>query len=92
MMVSNEMKDYCRGMYGMPPGPVAPELLSAALGGETPSTKKPADMLAPGFETARLEAGTLARTEEDVLTYALFPTHAPEFLRAKYNLSSTGGI
>lgn len=92
MMVSNEMKDYCRGMYGMPPGPVAPELLSAALGGETPSTKKPADMLAPGFETARLEAGTFARTEEDVLTYALFPTHAPEFLRAKYNLSSTGGI
>lgn len=37
---------------------------------------KPADMLAPGFETARLEAVLLARTEEDVLTHALSqPTH-----------------
>ena len=86
LMVSNEIKDYCRGMYGIPPGPIAPELLSAALGDEKPGTKKPADMLAPGFETARAAAGPLARTEEDVLTYALFPTYAPEFLRTKYNL------
>lgn len=86
MMVSNEIKDYCRGMYGMPPGPVSPELLEAALGSEKPGTKKPADMLAPGYEAAKAEAGPLARTEEDVLTYALFPAYAPDFLRSKYNL------
>lgn len=86
MMVSNEIKDYCRGMYGMPPGPVSPELLEAALGSEKPGTQKPADILAPGYEAAKAEAGPLARTEEDVLTYALFPAYAPDFLRSKYNL------
>lgn len=86
MMVSNEIKDYCRGMYGMPPGPVSPELLEAALGSEKPGTQKPADILAPGYEAAKAEAGSLARTEEDVLTYALFPAYAPDFLRSKYNL------
>lgn len=85
-MVSREIKDYCRGMYGLPPGPLAPELLEKALGDEKPCGKKPADMLEPGFEKARTEAGALARTEEDVLTYALFPSYAAEFLRFKYGL------
>lgn len=86
MMVSNEIKEYCRGMYGMPPGPISPELLQAALGDEKPNMKKPADMLSPGLESARAEIGGLAQAEEDVLTYALFPTYAPDFLRTKYNL------
>ena len=30
------------------------------------------------------EIGELARTDEDVLTYAMFPGIAPDFLRAKY--------
>lgn len=85
-MISKEIKDYCRGMYGMPPGPVDPVLLEKALGEEKPSTKKPADLLEPGFEKAKTEAGSLARTEEDILTYALFPNYAPDFLRAKYGL------
>jgi pyruvate carboxylase subunit B len=86
MMVSKEIKEYCRGMYGLSPGPISPDLLEKALGDEKPSTKKPADMLAPGFETAKQEAGALARTEEDVLTYAHFPNYAPTFLKSKYNL------
>ncbi|WP_077611332.1 pyruvate carboxylase subunit B [Clostridium sp. Marseille-P2415] len=85
-MVSKEIKDYCRGMYGMPPGPVDPVLLEKALGEEKPSTKKPADLLEPGFEKAKAEAGGLVRTEEDILTYALFPNYAPDFLKAKYGL------
>ncbi len=85
-MISKEIKDYCRGMYGMPPGPVDPVLLEKALGKEKPSTKKPADLLEPGFEKAKAEIGGLARTEEDILTYALFPNYAPEFLKAKYSL------
>lgn len=85
-MVSRELKDYCRGMYGKPPGPIAPELLEKVLGSEKPSFPRPADLLPPGFETAKAEVGALARTDEDVLTYALFPTTAPDFLRAKYNM------
>lgn len=85
-MVSKELKEYCRGMYRKNPGPISPELLEKAHGSEAPSFRRPGDMLEPGFEKAKEEAGTLARNEEDVLTYALFPNHAPDFLRSKYGL------
>lgn len=86
-MISREIKDYCRGMYGKPPGPISEELLAKALGDEKPSEQRPADRLKPGFDTARQQAGELARTEEDILTYALFPIYAEEFLRNKYGIS-----
>ena len=83
-MVSKEMKDYCRGMYGKAPGPIAEELLEAALHGELPMNKRPADYLSPGMEVARQELGNSARSEEDVLSYALFSTVALDFLKEKY--------
>ncbi len=86
-MISKELREYCRGMYGRPPGPIAKDLLEKALGDEKPSDKKPADLLPPGFEAARQEAGALARTEEDILTYALFPAYAVDFLKTKYSMS-----
>lgn len=86
-MVSKELKQYCRGMYGMPPGPISPELLEKALGDEKPAFPRPGDQLAPGFETAKSEIGSLAKNDEDVLTYALFPNYAPDFLRAKYGIT-----
>ncbi len=85
-MISKEMKDYCRGMYGMPPGKISEELSAKALGDETPEFKRPGDLLAPGMDEARRGAAGLARTEEDVLTYALFPNEAPAFLKAKYGM------
>ena len=86
-MVSKELKGYCKGMYGKPPGPISQELLEKALGDEKPSFPRPGDLLEPGWEKAKAEAGNLARTEEDVLTYALFPNYAVDFLKAKYQLS-----
>ena len=74
-------------MYGKPPGPISQELLEKALGDEKPSFPRPGDLLEPGWEKAKAEAGNLARTEEDVLTYALFPNYAVDFLKAKYQLS-----
>ena len=85
-MVSRELKDYCRGLYGRPPGPIDPTLLEKALGDEKPAFIRPGDQLAPGMDTARAEVGSLARTEEDIVTYALFPGYAPDFLKTKYNL------
>ncbi len=85
-MVSKELKEYCRGMYGRPPGPISPELLEKALGDEKPTFPRPGDLLAPGFETAKAEIASLARSDEDVLTYALFPNYAPDFLRIKYGI------
>lgn len=83
-MISKEMKDYCRGMYGMPPGKISEELSSRALGDEKPDFQRPGDRLQPGMEEARQNSAGLARTEEDVLTYALFPNEAPAFLKQKY--------
>lgn len=85
-MVSKEIRDYCRGMYGMPPGKIDHVLMQKALGDEKPNTCRPADLLESGFEAAKISAGELARTEEDILTYALFPNTAPEFLKKKYGL------
>jgi pyruvate/oxaloacetate carboxyltransferase len=85
-MVSKEIKDYCRGMYGMPPGKISDELMKKALNGEKPISCRPAELLEPMYEKAKKEIGSLARSEEDVLTYALFPNHAPDFLKHKYSL------
>lgn len=85
-VISNEMRNYCRGMYGRPPGPIAEELLKPALGEEKPDFKKAADRLEPGFEKAKTEIGALARSEEDILTYALFGNVAADFLKKKYNV------
>ncbi len=82
-MISKEMADYCRGMYGHAPGPISSELMEAALGDEKPITCRPAELLAPGWEDACKTAGDLAHCEEDVLTYALFPSVAAKFLGEK---------
>ena len=84
-MISKEMRDYCALMYGNPPGPIASELKDKALIGREQIKGRPADMLEPGMDKARKELGDLARCEEDVVTYALFPPQALEFLKVKYN-------
>lgn len=84
-MVSKEIKGYLRGEYGIPPGPVNEELRAKILGaGAEIITCRPADLLEPGYERVKNEIAHLARTEEDVLTYAMFPGIGKEFLAYKY--------
>ena len=78
------MRDYCRGMYGCPPGQISDELMKKALGEEKPITCRPADLLEPGWEKAKAEIGDLAHNDEDVLTYALFPNIALPYLKNRY--------
>lgn len=85
-IISRETKDLLRGMYGTPPGPVSEELLRKALGDEKPITCRPADLMEPILDKMKQEAGELVRTDEDLLTYTLFPTIASEFLKRKYQL------
>jgi len=72
-IIPEEVKQYFRGYYGQPPAPMDPEIQRKAIGTEQPITCRPADMLPPGLEAARREIGELARSEEDVVSYALFP-------------------
>ena len=48
-------------------------------------TCRPADLLSPELEKYTEEAGELAKCEEDVLSYALFPQVASKFLEDRNN-------
>jgi len=79
-IVPDEMKAYLRGRYGAAPGPISRDVIEAVLGGEQPITGRPADLIDESFDDFRDEIGDLARSDEDVLTYALFPQAARAYL------------
>ncbi len=79
-IVPDEMKAYLRGMYGAAPGPVSREVIQRVLGDEEPIHVRPADLVSETLEDYRDEIGELARSEEDLLSYALFPQTARVYL------------
>lgn len=83
-LVSKEAKDYIKGLYGKPPGDIDSELEKQILGSDSKITCRPADLLEPEFEKLKAEIGDLAKNDEDVLTYAMFPEVARKFLTNKY--------
>ena len=84
-VLPKEIKDYVRGFYGRPPGPIDPEVQKLIIGDEKPITSRPADELAPQLETARKELLAIDQhyyqQEEDVLSYILFPEVALDFFK-----------
>ena len=89
-MVSTEIKNYLRGLYGRPPGQLNPEVLSRVLKGEQPSDVRPADLLEPLLEKSRREVEGLIEQEEDVLSYILFPQVALEFFKRRRKRNPRG--
>jgi oxaloacetate decarboxylase alpha subunit/pyruvate carboxylase subunit B len=89
-MITNQIKDLAYGLYGKTSTPIDPAvreiILKGYSRGETPVTGRPADFLEPELEDAKKAIGDLARSEEDLLTYALYPQSGEEFLRAKYGV------
>jgi pyruvate carboxylase subunit B len=81
--ITNEVKRYLLGGYGKPPAPVNESLRSKAVGNEEVMEGRPADDLLPELENLRKEIGALAKSEEDVLTYAMFPDLGREFLQQR---------
>lgn len=81
-VVSKEMKDYICGYYGKAPGTMDQEIVKKVVGDS--------DILDPGIAPGSLvtttfaeleeEIGDLAKSEEDVLMYALFPNEARTYL------------
>jgi oxaloacetate decarboxylase alpha subunit len=78
-VVAMETRNYVMGLYGAPPGAISDEIKQKVLGEKEPIDCRPADLLQPGLDQARKEAGDLASSEEDVLSYALFPDIAKEY-------------
>ncbi|MCR8744779.1 oxaloacetate decarboxylase subunit alpha [Romboutsia lituseburensis] len=83
-LIPKEIKDYVRGNYGKSPAPISEEIRKKIIGDEEVITVRPADLIKPEFETIKEEASELAKCDEEVLMYALFPQVAPKFLEEKY--------
>ncbi len=82
-MVTTETKNYFKGFYGKPPAPINEEIRKKILGDEEFITVRPADLLPPEFEKAKAELKEKAKSDEDILSYCLFPKIYLEFLEAK---------
>lgn len=81
--VSKEVKAYLKGEYGKAPGEVDKKLLKSVLGDEKPITGRFADTLEPAFEQTKKQLGSLAKSDEDVLSYIAFPQIAESFLKKR---------
>lgn len=84
-VVPKEVKDYARGLYGKPPTKIHEDILVKLIQDDEPITCRPADLLEPEYEKMKLQGQNLGliKKEEDVLTYILYPTIAPAFLRGE---------
>ncbi|HJJ96601.1 MAG TPA: pyruvate/oxaloacetate carboxyltransferase [Methanocorpusculum sp.] len=83
--VTNEVRDYLKGMYGKSPAPLDAALVTSIIGDEERICCRPADTLGPIYEKMKTDAEGqgLIKKEEDVLTYILYPAIAPAFLKGE---------
>ena len=82
--VTNEVKNYFLGHYGKAPAPVNVDIRNIAVGYDTEVIEcRPADLLEDEMDRLRQESEAWAMTEEDVLTYAMFPDLAKTFLQER---------
>ena len=78
-VVATETRNYVMGLYGEAPGRISDEIKEKVLGNKEPINCRPADLLKPGLEQARNDIGIESASEEDVLSFALFPEIAKEY-------------
>ena len=79
--VTTEVKNYLMGHYGKAPGKINEEVKSIAVGNAEVITCRPADLLEDEMDKLRVQIENLAKSDEDVLTYAMFPDLAQTFLQ-----------
>lgn len=83
---TKESKALLRGEYGRLPGEVNEEVRRKAIGDGEVITCRPADLLEPELEKYREECKNVPGfngSEEDVLSYALFPQVAAKFFASR---------
>jgi len=81
--VTTEVKNYLLGYYGKAPGKINESVRSIASGNGQVITCRPADLLEDEMDKLRTEIESLARSEEDILTYAMFPELAQTFFQER---------
>ncbi|NOQ79515.1 MAG: sodium-extruding oxaloacetate decarboxylase subunit alpha [Gammaproteobacteria bacterium] len=81
--ITNEVKLYLQGKYGRAPGKINKKTKQLAIGNAETIECRPADLLKPELSRLKSEIGALAKTEEDVIIYAMFPDIGKEFLEQR---------
>ena len=91
-MATDQTKDMLRGNYGQTVKPMNAEVVAKIIPGETPITCRPADQIEPQMDHFREETKKYVDnpTDEDVLSYALFPQVAADFF--KYRKAQEEGV
>ena len=83
---TKESKGLLRGEYGELPGTVSEEIRKMAIGEDEVITCRPADKLEPELDKIQAQYSDIAKTEEDVLSCAMFPQVAPDFIKRRDDL------
>ena len=91
-IIPHEVKQYFRGYYGRPPAPVDETIKKKAIGDEEPLTVRPADLLEPELPAAREALKDIPHVPRDVISYALFPQYALDFLKRKAKRLAMGKV
>ena len=86
-MVPKEINEYLHGRYGASPAPVDEEIRKKIIGDDKVITYRPADDLKPEFEALKKKYKGLAKSDEDVLSIALFDQVAIDFLTRRNEAS-----
>jgi pyruvate carboxylase subunit B len=83
--ITNEVKLYLQGRYGKAPAACDPAVQRQAIGTENIIDGRPADLLDDEMDKLRAAIGSVATSEEDILTFAMFPDIGKEFLEQRGN-------
>lgn len=83
---TKESKGLLKGEYGELPGTVNEEVRKLAIGNTEVLTCRPADFLEPEIDKIKEQYSDIAKNEEDVLSCAMFPQVAPEFIKRRDDL------
>ena len=92
-MATGEFKDLLRGNYGQTVKPMNEEVINKVIPGEKRSTARSAEATGhdkPELESLEAEMKQYKQQDEDVLTYALFPSVALDYF--KYRDAQQTGV
>lgn len=82
-MVPKEINEYLHGRYGASPAPVDEEIRHKIIGDDKVITYRPADDLKPEFAELKKQYKGVAKSDEDVLSIALFGDVALKFINKR---------
>ncbi|UCH31197.1 MAG: oxaloacetate decarboxylase subunit alpha [Candidatus Bathyarchaeota archaeon] len=82
-IVPKEVKDYVQGFYGKAPGLIHEEIKKKIIGDNSTIKCRPGDLLEPLYGKIPKEVEPYIESEEDMLTYALFPQVALTFFKKR---------